>query len=314
MFLLVQVVGRSRMGSSERQATFGHPFERSVRIKRRNSPRRGTGRPTGRGAWRRRGELSTPRTIREAGVEITWKLTCGGKWRVCSDSVSVPTPLLMLGLPKGSLEESTKNLFAKAGWKITTSSRSLPSVHRRPGAGWPLCAGAGGEPVCGAWVLRLRPDGLRLDPGEQFGRRRGVRPHLQPGVDAEVPLGAMCVPEASPVKSAARIWPANGWPPSWSTPRRRYFEDRALNPRGARVLLGSHRGEGPGSGRCHRRHHGDRSVAARGQAPDRRHAAGDEHQVDRQPEELDRSGEAEEDRDHRDAAHGARSRRSRRWA
>lgn len=30
----------------------------------------------------------------------------------------------MLGLPKGSLEDSTKALFAKAGWKITTSSRS----------------------------------------------------------------------------------------------------------------------------------------------------------------------------------------------
>ena len=43
--------------------------------------------------------------------------------------VSAPTPLLMLGLPKGSLEESTKNLFAKAGWKITTSSRSYkPSI------------------------------------------------------------------------------------------------------------------------------------------------------------------------------------------
>jgi ATP phosphoribosyltransferase len=39
------------------------------------------------------------------------------------------TPLLMLGLPKGSLEESTKNLFAKAGWKITTGSRSYkPSI------------------------------------------------------------------------------------------------------------------------------------------------------------------------------------------
>lgn len=38
-------------------------------------------------------------------------------------------PLLMIGLPKGSLEESTKNLFAKAGWKITTSSRSYkPSI------------------------------------------------------------------------------------------------------------------------------------------------------------------------------------------
>ncbi|WED66656.1 ATP phosphoribosyltransferase [Synoicihabitans lomoniglobus] len=43
--------------------------------------------------------------------------------------MSAPTPLLMLGLPKGSLEESTKTLFAKAGWKITTSSRSYrPSI------------------------------------------------------------------------------------------------------------------------------------------------------------------------------------------
>src|SRR6187402_2556626 len=43
--------------------------------------------------------------------------------------VSDQAPLLMLGLPKGSLEESTKNLFAKAGWKITTSSRSYkPSI------------------------------------------------------------------------------------------------------------------------------------------------------------------------------------------
>ena len=30
----------------------------------------------------------------------------------------------MLGLPKGSLEESTRNLFAKAGYKISVSSRS----------------------------------------------------------------------------------------------------------------------------------------------------------------------------------------------
>ncbi len=30
----------------------------------------------------------------------------------------------MIGLPKGSLEESTRNLFAKAGFKITVSSRS----------------------------------------------------------------------------------------------------------------------------------------------------------------------------------------------
>ncbi|HZZ19444.1 MAG TPA: ATP phosphoribosyltransferase [Opitutaceae bacterium] len=38
-------------------------------------------------------------------------------------------PLLMLGLPKGSLEESTRSLFAKAGWRITSNSRSYrPSI------------------------------------------------------------------------------------------------------------------------------------------------------------------------------------------
>jgi ATP phosphoribosyltransferase len=36
----------------------------------------------------------------------------------------------MLGLPKGNLEESTRSLFAKAGWKITVSARSYrPSIN-----------------------------------------------------------------------------------------------------------------------------------------------------------------------------------------
>jgi ATP phosphoribosyltransferase len=43
--------------------------------------------------------------------------------------VSTVKPLLMLGLPKGSMEESTISLFAKAGWKIASSSRSYkPSI------------------------------------------------------------------------------------------------------------------------------------------------------------------------------------------
>lgn len=45
---------------------------------------------------------------------------------------SVPmssTPLVRLGLPKGSLESATLDLFAKAGWKISVSSRSYkPSI------------------------------------------------------------------------------------------------------------------------------------------------------------------------------------------
>jgi ATP phosphoribosyltransferase len=50
--------------------------------------------------------------------------------RVCFGRVSDPKPLLMLGLPKGSLEEKALSLFAKAGWKISTSSRSYkPSIN-----------------------------------------------------------------------------------------------------------------------------------------------------------------------------------------
>src|SRR5215475_10976208 len=57
------------------------------------------------------------------------KLLEGTRRRVSFRRVSDHAPLLMLGLPKGSLEESTKNLFAKAGWKISTSSRSYrPSI------------------------------------------------------------------------------------------------------------------------------------------------------------------------------------------
>jgi ATP phosphoribosyltransferase len=53
----------------------------------------------------------------------------GSNGRVCFGRVSDKKPLLMLGLPKGSLEESTISLFAKAGWKISTSSRSYkPSI------------------------------------------------------------------------------------------------------------------------------------------------------------------------------------------
>ena len=49
---------------------------------------------------------------------------------MCFGRVSDKKPLLMLGLPKGSLEESTISLFAKAGWKISTSSRSYkPSIN-----------------------------------------------------------------------------------------------------------------------------------------------------------------------------------------
>jgi len=43
--------------------------------------------------------------------------------------VSKEAPIVMFGLPKGSLEEATIKLFAKAGWNIRKSSRSYkPSI------------------------------------------------------------------------------------------------------------------------------------------------------------------------------------------
>src|SRR3989475_4392533 len=37
--------------------------------------------------------------------------------------------LLKLGIPKGSLQEATLDLFARAGWKVALSSRSyVPSI------------------------------------------------------------------------------------------------------------------------------------------------------------------------------------------
>ena len=36
---------------------------------------------------------------------------------------------LKLGIPKGSLQDSTVELFAKAGWRISVSSRSYYPGH-----------------------------------------------------------------------------------------------------------------------------------------------------------------------------------------
>ncbi len=46
--------------------------------------------------------------------------------------MSAAKPLLMLGLPKGSLEEATRALFARAGYKISVSSRSYRPVIDDP--------------------------------------------------------------------------------------------------------------------------------------------------------------------------------------
>jgi ATP phosphoribosyltransferase len=118
--------------------------------------------------------------------------------------VSEKAPLLMLGLPKGSLEESTKNLFAKAGWKITTSSRSYrPSIDDPELDGRFIRAQEVSRYVehgffdCGLtgqdWILENGSDVV------------DVCDLIYSKVSTQKSRWVLCVPEASPVKSAADL-------------------------------------------------------------------------------------------------------------
>lgn len=110
----------------------------------------------------------------------------------------------MLGLPKGSLEESTKNLFAKAGWKITTSSRSYrpaiddpeldgrfiraQEVSRYVEHGFFDCGLTGQD-----WIQENNSDVV------------DVCDLIYSKVSTQKSRWVLCVPEASPVKSAADL-------------------------------------------------------------------------------------------------------------
>lgn len=118
--------------------------------------------------------------------------------------MSASTPLLMLGLPKGSLEESTKALFAKAGWKITTSSRSYkPSIDDAELDGRFVRAQevaryvAHGFFDCGLtgwdWVQENNADVVEVCD-LVYSRASTLKSRW-----------VLCVPESSPVKTAADL-------------------------------------------------------------------------------------------------------------
>ena len=118
--------------------------------------------------------------------------------------VSDAKPLLMLGLPKGSLEESTKNLFAKAGFKITTSSRSYrPSIDDPELDGRFIRAQEVSRYVehgffdCGLtgqdWILENESDVV------------DVCDLIYSKASAQKSRWVLCVPETSPIKSAADL-------------------------------------------------------------------------------------------------------------
>lgn len=110
----------------------------------------------------------------------------------------------MLGLPKGSLEESTKNLFAKAGWKIATSSRSYrPSID---------------DPELDGRFIRAQEVSRYVEhgffdcglTGQDWIQENGsdvvdVCDLIYSKVSTQKSRWVLCVPESSTVKSAADL-------------------------------------------------------------------------------------------------------------
>jgi ATP phosphoribosyltransferase len=110
----------------------------------------------------------------------------------------------MIGLPKGSLEESTKTLFAKAGWKIAISSRSYrPSIDD---------AELDGRFIRAQEVSRYVEHGF-FDcglTGEDWIKENNsdvvdVCDLIYSKVSTQKSRWVLCVPENSPVKTAADL-------------------------------------------------------------------------------------------------------------
>jgi ATP phosphoribosyltransferase len=132
----------------------------------------------------------------------------------------------MIGLPKGSLEESTKNLFAKAGWKITTSSRSY-----RPAIDDPELDG---RFVRAQEVSRYVEHGF-FDcglTGEDWIKENAsdvvdVCDLIYSKVSTQKSRWVLCVPEDSTVKSAADLAGKRVATELINTTRR-YFEQKGV--------------------------------------------------------------------------------------
>ena len=194
--------------------------------------------------------------------------------------------ILKLGIPKGSLQDATIQLFARAGFNIYASARSyFPAID---------------DPEIDCMLIRAQEmaryvsDGV-LDAGltgqdwiaehaaaqrRQRGGHGAGRSHLREAELREGPLGA---------GGAGRVGVQDR-----SRSRGRHDRDRA-RARDAgllraarregqrRVLVGRHRGQGAAARRRDRRSHRDGIVAAREPAQDHRHGPRIQHAAHRQP-------------------------------
>ena len=212
---------------------------------------------------------------------------------------------LKLGIPKGSLENATVDLFRRAGFNITTSSRSyFPAIDdpeiecmliraqemARYVEDGVLDAGLTGRD----WVEENEADVVTVADliyaKQSFGKVRWV----------------LAVPEASAFHSVKDL-EGKIIATELVGATKRYLATNGVTREGG-VQLGRDRGEAAGAGGRHRRSDRDRLFAARQQAADHRHGARIEHAADRQPGFVAGRVEAPQARRH---PHAARRRHQR---
>ncbi len=214
---------------------------------------------------------------------------------------------LKLGLPKGSLQDATVQLFARAGFNIYLSSRSYYPTIDDPEIECML--------IRAQEMARYVADGV-LDAG--LTGQDWIAEHAAgaPNAPAVVPIAdlvyakqsfgrvrwVLAVPEDSPFQTPAGSRGQDDRDRARAGHRGVLRAARRSGQR--RVLVGRDRSQAAGARRRDRRGHRNRIVAARQSAAHHRHGDGVEHAAHRQRGGADRSVEAHEDRQPRAAAAG----------
>ncbi len=186
---------------------------------------------------------------------------------------------LKLGVPKGSLETATIDLFAQAGWKISPALATTTPTWTTPELKCALVRAQEMAPYVANGTLDLGLTGSGLDPGDP-GRGGGdLHPHLLQELGPAEPLGTGgATGLAGPVRCGPRRQEDRHRAGGFHQTLSRRTRDR----RHGRVLLGRHRGQGGGgTGGCGGRDHRDRQHHPRPRSAHRRGPALHGHPPDR---------------------------------
>ncbi len=204
--------------------------------------------------------------------------------------------VLRLGIPKGSLQDATVQLFAKAGWRISISSRSYfpgiddPEINcmlvRAQEMARYVETGALDAGITGRdWVCETGADVAEI--GELLYSKQSLAPVRW----------VLAVPEDGPIQSVKDL-EGKVIATEVVNLTKKYLA-RQWRERARGIFLGRDRSESAAACRRHRGSHRNRLVAARQPLAHRRYGPGIAHRVHRQSRRRGRSLEEREDLQYR---------------